>query len=98
MENVNGVVCLSFLCNKNNTYIFYNSDNDIIETFIYFSLMEDKTIMDQKFINFFVGSHKYELRYLSCTYNKHNIFSVKIVLVGMGKVFQIGGINIILIK
>ena len=49
--------------------------------------MEDKIIVDQKIIiisniklqiifpkHFVVGSHEYELRYCSCTYNEHNVF------------------------
>ena len=50
LENVNDVLCLSFLYNKGDTYIFYNNDNDTIETFISFAVMEDKTIVDQKTI------------------------------------------------
>ena len=48
MGNVNDVVCLSFLSNEGNTDIFYDNENDTIETFNLFSVMEDKTIVDQK--------------------------------------------------
>ena len=34
--------------NEGDTDIFYDDDNDTIENFISFSVMEDKTIMDQK--------------------------------------------------
>ena len=87
MENVNYVVYLSFLSNEGDTYIFYENENDTIETLIYFSVMKDKTIVDQKMTiisniksqiifpnNFVVGSNEYELRYCSYTYNKHNGF------------------------
>ena len=42
LENLNDVVCLSFLSNEEDTVIFYDNDNDTIENFIYFSVMEDK--------------------------------------------------------
>ena len=48
MENLNDIVCLSFLSNEGDTNIFYKNENDTIETFIYFAVMEDKTIADQK--------------------------------------------------
>ena len=80
LENVNDVVCLSFLSNEGDTTIFYGNDNDTIETLVYFSVMEDKTILDQKIIiisniksqiifpnHFAVGSHEYELCCCSCT-------------------------------
>ena len=87
MENVNYVVYLSFLSNEGDTYIFYENENDTIETLIYFSVMKDKTIVDQKMTiisniksqiifpnNFVVGSHEYKLRYCSCNYDEHNGF------------------------
>ena len=73
-----------FLSNEGDTGIFFTNYNDTIETFIYFAVMEDKTIKDQKVIIianiksqiifpiFFVGSHEYELSNCSGTYNKHN--------------------------
>ena len=110
LENVNYVVCLSFLSNEGDTYVFYENDNDKIEAFIYFSVTEYKTIMDQKIIiisniklqiifsnHFIVGYHEYELRYCSCTYNKHNGFSLEIFLVDMGNVFQSDGVKIFFI-
>ena len=61
---------------------FYENYNDTIETFIYFAVMEDKTIVDQKNMiisniksqiissnNYVAGYHEYELRHCSCTYN-----------------------------
>ena len=48
LEKMNYVVCLSFLYTEGDTYIFYDNGNDTIETFISFSVMEDKTIADQK--------------------------------------------------
>ena len=69
--NVNDVVCLSFLSNEGDTDIFYENDNDTIETLISFDVMEDKTIVDLKNIiisniksqiifpkQFVVGSHE----------------------------------------
>ena len=54
LENVHDVVCLSFLSNEGDTDIFYKNYNDTIETFIYFAMMEDKTILDKKhFLSFF---------------------------------------------
>ena len=47
-ENVNDVVCLSFLSNEGYTYILYNNDNDTIETLVSFVVTEDKTIVDKK--------------------------------------------------
>ena len=44
------MVCLSFLSNEGDTDMFYEYYTDTIETFIYFSVMEDKTIADQKVI------------------------------------------------
>ena len=49
--NVNDVLCLSLLSNEINTCIFYDNDNDTIETYISFAVMEDKTIVDQKIYN-----------------------------------------------
>ena len=43
LENVIDVVFSSFLSNKGDTYIFYNSDNDTIATLISFAMTEDKT-------------------------------------------------------
>ena len=34
--------------NLKDTYNFYDNDNDTIETFISFTMMEDKTIVGQK--------------------------------------------------
>ena len=48
LEIVNDVVCLSFLSNEGDTDILYDNDNDTIETFVSFAVMEDKTIVDQK--------------------------------------------------
>ena len=48
LVNLNGVVCLSFLFNEIDIEMFCNNENDTLETFIHFSVMEDKTIMDQK--------------------------------------------------
>ena len=50
LEYINDVVCLSFLSNEGDTTIFYKNDNDTIETFVLFYLMEDKTIVHQKII------------------------------------------------
>ena len=50
MENVIDVVCLSFLSNESDTDILYENYNDIIETFISFVVMEDKTTVDQIYI------------------------------------------------
>ena len=71
LQKVNDVVCLSFLSNKGDTVIFYGKDKYTIETFIYFSVMEDNTIVDKKVIiisnvksqiifsnSFVVGSHE----------------------------------------
>ena len=73
--------------------------------------MEDRTIVEQKsiiFLNinlqiifpmiFFVGYHEHKLRVFLCTYNEQHSFSMEIYLVVMEKVFQSGGIKIILIK
>ena len=38
------------LSNESNTDIFYENENDTIETFISFSVVEDKTIKDQKIL------------------------------------------------
>ena len=46
LENVNDIVFLSFLYNEGDTCIFYDDDNDTIETFISFDVMEDKTTVD----------------------------------------------------
>ena len=48
LENVNDVLCLSFLSNEGDTYIFDKNENDTIETFISFAVMKDKTIVDKK--------------------------------------------------
>ena len=111
MENVNYVVCLSFLYIEGDTDVFYNNESDTIETSIYFAVMEDKTIVDQKYAiisniklqiifpkHSVVRYHEYKLRYCYCTCNIHNGFSMEIFLVDMGKVFQSGGIKIVLIK
>ena len=50
MGNANDVVCLSFLSNESDMDIFFNNGNDKIETLIYFVVMEDKNIADQKII------------------------------------------------
>ena len=50
LDNVNDVVCLSFLSNKSDTYIFYNNDSSTIKSLIYFSVTEDYTIVDQRII------------------------------------------------
>ena len=84
---VKNVVCLSFLSNEGNTDIFYDKDKHAIETFIYFSIMEDETIVDKEVIiisnnkshiiipnSFVVGYHECELSYCSCTYNEKNCF------------------------
>ena len=81
---MNDIAFLSFLSNEGDTYIFYNNENDTIETLISFAVMADKTSVDQKIIiisniksqiifpKYFVAiSHEYELRYCSCTYNEH---------------------------
>ena len=111
LENVNDVLCSPFVPNEGDTYIFYDNDNDTIEDFIYFSGVEDKTILYQKTIiisntkskiispkHFVVGSHEYKLCYCSCTYNKHNNFSMKMFLVDTGEKNRSGGIQIVLIK
>ena len=49
-ENLNDVVFLLFLSNEVYTDIFYDNNTDTIETFIYFAVMEDKTILYQKII------------------------------------------------
>ena len=90
LENVNDVVCSSFLSNEENTDIFYYNDNDTIKTFFSLSVMKDKTIVYYKYNiisniklqiifpnHFVVGSHEYKLRYCYCTYNKHNVFQWK---------------------
>ena len=46
LEKVNDVVYLLFLSNEGDTDIFYDNENYTIETFIYFVVMEDKTIVD----------------------------------------------------
>ena len=48
LENVNSVICLSFLYNEGDTDIFYDNENNTIGTFIYLATMEDKTIVDLK--------------------------------------------------
>ena len=87
MENINDVECLLILSNEGDPDIFYNNNNDKIETFFYFDVIEDKTTVDQKFIitsniksyiifpkNFVVGSHKYKSRYCYCTYKNTQWF------------------------
>ena len=111
MEDVNDVVSLQFLSNEGDTEIFYDNDNDAIESFIYFAVMEDKTIMDQKIIiisnikpqtifpkNFVVGSHDTNYATIPVLTTNTMVPSIEIFLVGMGKVFQSGGIKIVLIK
>ena len=48
LKNVKDIIFLLLLSNEYDTDIFYNNENDITETFIYFSVMEDKTIVYQK--------------------------------------------------
>ena len=50
LENANDVVYLSFISNEGDTYSCYDNENDAIETVIYFYLMDDETIFDQKVI------------------------------------------------
>ena len=82
-----------------------------LKTFVYFTLMEDKTIVDQKNIiisniklqiifpkHFVVGYNEYKLRYCSYTYNEHNGFFNGNIFSQHGKSFQSGGIKIVLIK
>ena len=44
LKNVNDVVCLSFLYNESDKDIFYDNENDRIETLISFAVMEDKPL------------------------------------------------------
>ena len=100
MENVNDVVCLLFLSYEEDTYIFYDNENDTIGTFIYFAVMEDETIVVQKIIiisnnklqiifpkHFVVVSYEYKPRYCSCTYNKHHGFFNGNIFIRHGKSF-----------
>ena len=101
LENVNDLVCLSFLSNEGNTYIFNDNGNDTIESFSYFSVMEDKTIMDQNILiisniklkmifpkNFVAVSHEYKSCYCYCTYNQHNSFFNENIFSRHGKIFS----------
>ena len=51
LKNVKDIIFLLLLSNEYDTDIFYDNENDITETFIYFSVMEDKPLCIKKNYN-----------------------------------------------
>ena len=99
------------LSNEGYTYIFYDNENDTIETFIYFSVMENKTITDQKII--IISNIKSQIispKHLLLDIMNTNYTTIPVLTINTigflmenifsrhRKCFQSGGIKIILIN